>query len=101
MAVAVTEWTEFLQGFAAFIGAVCAVLVATNTKKKAPSDPPVERAPTPHEMRELIAAIRDRMERHHELTQDDLSEIKKALDRIEASNRLQDALAGIRREMGK
>ena len=96
-----TEWTEFLQGFAAFLSAVGVAAVMVYTKKKAPSEPPVERAPSPHEMRELIAAIRDRMDHHHELTQDDLTDIKKALDRIEASNRLQEAMAGLRREMGK
>lgn len=44
--------------------------------------------------------IESSLNRHREVTGDDLSDLKKAVDRIEAAQRLQDALAGIRREYG-
>lgn len=65
---------------------------------KGDGKPPPERAPGPHEIRELMADLRRIVERHHELTADDLTDVKRALDRIEAAQRLQDAMAGMRRE---
>lgn len=97
MSVIVTGWSELLQGLAAFIGALGAVLVAIYGKKKAHPYPPVERPPSPHEIRELLESIRQRVERHHEMTQGDLDDIKRALDRIESTSRLQEAVAGLRR----
>ena len=92
------DWTAVGQGLG-FIGLVCsAALAIIKGHRRSDGKPPVDRPPPPNEVKEGLAELRRVIERHRELTDDDLSDIKKQLDRIEAAQRLQDAIAGIRRE---
>lgn len=101
------DWPSVGQGIG-IIGLVGgAALAMIKGHRKSDGTPPPDRPPAPNEVKETLAELRrmlegliQRSERHRELTDDDLSDIKKQLDRIEAAQRLQDAVAGIRREFG-
>lgn len=82
--------------------------------RKSDGKPPVDRPPNPHELKETLAELKALVEQHHNLTQqnhatsernhEDLehafSELTRQLDRIEASFRLDNAMKGLRRELG-
>lgn len=101
------DWAAVGQGLG-FIGlAGGAALAMIKGHRKSDGVPPADRPPAPNEVKETLAELRrmlegliQKTERHRELTDDDLSDIKKQLDRIEAAQRLQDAVSNIRREFG-
>lgn len=57
-------------------------------ERKSDGKPPEERNPTTHEVRAALDSMRDKLDRHHDLTTEDLNDIRRAMDRIEASLRL-------------
>lgn len=57
-------------------------------EKKSDGKPPEERSPSTHEVRAALDSLRDKLDRHHDITTDDINDMRRAIDRIEASLRL-------------
>ena len=87
-----TDWANIGQALGA-IGIILAAAVGFwKGHKKSDGKPPDDRPPHPNETKAKLEAIHDRIERlaqridhHHELTEDDRRDMNRQLDRIERS----------------
>ena len=86
---------EHLQAIGTVIGAAAAALVAWLVGRKEarkPADPPPERPPTTNEIKAVMEALRDdlarlhsKVDRHGEVSEDEWRDINRKLDRIETA----------------
>lgn len=86
---------EHLQAIGTVIGAAAAAMVAWIVGRKEarrPADPPPERPPTTNEIKAVMEALRDdlarlhtKVDRHGEISEDEWRDINRKLDRIETA----------------
>lgn len=106
------EWVRLGQ-VAGLIGAgILACIGVFRGLVKSDGKPPVERPPAPNEVREAVVDLRrliervadrverqgDQIERRDARFDDDLTDIKRGVERVEAAQRIQMAMEGLRRD---
>lgn len=76
--------------------------------KKSDSKPPEHRPPSPAEIRvaceglqQTLDRLSGKLERHIEVTNDDMRDVQRQLDRIESATRLCSAMSDIDRKYGR
>lgn len=102
------NWENMGQGLAALLLGILGAFRLIQGHRAGDRKPPAERAPTSHavssaceNLEKQIERLHDRLERHMENSDDDVRDIKRQLDGLEASLRVMTAMAGIEHRYGR
>lgn len=102
------DWAAIGQGVVAILFMAGGAYRLIQGHKGSKGEAPASRAPSPHEvtlacekLEKHLERIHTKIERHMEITEDDVRDIKRQLDALESAVRLLTAVSDIERRYGR